>query len=478
MRLIMQPFILIYRFVSLLFFVPRKLAEVVYDFFLGLLDKDYRKKKQQKKIVQAPNISTDDLHLMDNQVQINKENNTKDKITFLYTAKNSSGKQFKGSFDGHSLDEVKTFLQNEGYEIIKIAPAKAYEKEIGGNSKLSPAELSFMLTQLSTYLKAGIPLIDAVRILAKQSVKPAKRKVYDGVVYELLLGENFSVALSKQGKKFPGLLINMIKTAELTGDLSSVLDDMAEYYTAMEQIRKQMISAMTYPAVIFVIAIGVVIFILVGVVPSFVSMFESQGTELPAITVFVINSSEFLKNYWIYLVSGVIILGFVFKTLFTSIKEFRTGIQTFLMKLPIVGNIIIYNEVANFTKTFASLLNHNVFITDSMQILSRITSNEVYIRIINNTLVNLSKGAKISDAFRNEWAFPIVAFEMLQTGESTGQLGLMMEKVADHYQMLHKNAVSQIKSLIEPIMIGILAVVAGGIVLAIVIPMFAIYNGI
>ena len=162
--------------------------------------------------------------------------------------------------------------------------------------------------------------------------------------------------------------------------------------------------------------------------------------------------------------------------LFKKVKSFRTVVQIIMMHLPVFGNIIIYNEIANFTKTFASLINHGVFITDSMEILSKITTNEVYIRIINKTLVNLGKGETISSAFKGEWAIPVVAYEMIVTGETTGQLGNMMEKVASHFQMLHKNVIDQMKSLIEPILICFLAVVVGIILISIIQPMFSIYS--
>ena len=148
------------------------------------------------------------------------------------------------------------------------------------------------------------------------------------------------------------------------------------------------------------------------------------------------------------------------------------------MHLPVFGNIIIYNEVATITRTFSSLLNHNVFITDSMEVLSKLSQNEVYKEMINRTLINLSKGGKISDSFKNEWAFPVVAYEMLVTGESTGQLALMMEKVAEHFQNLHSNAVASVKSLIEPAVIVTLAGGVGFIILSIIIPMFNLYSQI
>ena len=284
--------------------------------------------------------------------------------------------------------------------------------------------------------------------------------------------------MEMQGDFYPKLLINMVKTAEMTGDLPSILDDMAEYYTSMDQTRKQMKSAMTYPIVVLLIAFGVLIFMLTYLVPQFTAMFEENGATLPALTQTIINVSAFIRNYWYLLLIGSISLGVLFYFLYTRVQKFKETIQLILMHIPVIKDIIIYNEIANFTKTFASLLNHGVFITDSMEILSKITSNEIYKKIISRTLENLGKGDSISSAFRGEWAIPIVAYEMIVTGETTGQLGEMMEKVASHFQMLHKNVIDQMKSLVEPALICFLAVVVGIILISIIQPMFSIYSQI
>ena len=275
---------------------------------------------------------------------------------------------------------------------------------------------------------------------------------------------------------YPKLLINMVKTAEMTGDLPSILDDMAEYYTSMEETRKTMKSAMTYPLVVLTLAFGVLIFMLTYLVPQFTAMFEENGAELPALTKAIVALSDFIKTKWYVLV--IIIVGIVgtFYFCYKKIQKFREFVQMCVMHLPVFGNIIIYNEIANFTKTFASLLNHGVFITDSMEILSKITTNEIYIKILSETLDNLSKGDSISTAFKGKWAVPVVAYEMIVTGETTGQLGAMMEKVAGHFQMLHKSMIDQMKSLIEPILICFLAGVVGVILVSIIQPMFSIYS--
>lgn len=417
------------------------------------------------------------------QVQIQQQDKLVDKqeklIQFKYVVKASNGEKIKGTFDAETKDDVRIFLVNGGYEVISIEPMKGYEINISlGSNKINNNDLSFMLTQLSTYVKAGIPLIDSVRILSKQSNKPAQRKVLDRVVYELVMGEKFSTALEKQKKAFPKLLINMIKTSEMTGDLAGTLDEMADYYTETEKTRKAMMSAMIYPAVILTLTIAALVFIIITVVPQFVNMFQSNNAELPGITTFIINLSNFMTaNWWIIAIVLAIVL-VIYSWMFKNIKSFRKTMQTIFMKLPVIGNVIIYNEVTNLTRTFSSLLNHNVFITDSMEILSAISQNEIYKEIINRTLIGLSKGNKISETFKGEWAFPIIAYEMLVTGENTGQLALMMEKVADHYQNLHKNAVNAIKSLVEPVIICVLAVGVGFIVLSIIMPMFDLYQQI
>lgn len=455
------------------------------SFFVGVLKKDSTAFQIQKKSgdelleelnkVQKESNEYRNQSEIDDQERLEKIKNQK-MISYRYKVKDSSGRIISNTFEAPSVNDVKVFFTNEGYEVIEIKERSKYDIDINFGAKISNGDLSFMLTQLSTYIKAGIPLINSVRILAKQTTNAMHKKILNKVVYELVIGEKFSIALEKQNKAFPTLLVNMVKTSEMTGDLAGTLDEMAAYYTEVEKARKQMISALVYPAVILSVAIIAVVFIIIYVVPQFVGMFASNNAELPAITVFIINASDFLGSYWWVLLLGLIGLIIVYRLMFKHIKEFRKTMQTFYMHLPVIGKVIIYNEVSTLTRTFSSLLNHSVFITDSMEILSKLSNNEIYKEIINRTLITLSKGGKISDSFKGEWAFPVVAYEMLVTGESTGQLALMMEKVADHYQALHTNAVTTIKSLIEPIIICFLAVAVGFIIMSIILPMFDLYS--
>lgn len=403
-----------------------------------------------------------------------------EKIMYKYVAKNGeTGKVETGMFAAFSKLDVHSFLLAEGYEVYEITPQKNISKTFAlFNAKFTASELDFFLTQLSTFLKSGITLVESIKILSKQCKKKGQQNIYKSLIYELTMGENFSEALQKQGNIFPRLLINMIKTSELTGDLPQTLDDMADYYREIEKTRKQMMSALTYPLVVLVFAIAVLVYIMVLVVPQFVDIYGSLGTTLPPITIAILNVSNFLKKNLLMLGIGLLVFIIIFVILFKTIKVFKTVVQTILMNIPIIGKIIIYNEITMFTKTFASLLNHNVYITDCMEVLSKITNNEVYKMLIFDTITNLARGEAISNSFKNHWAFPVIAYEMILTGEKTGQLGPMMDKVANYYQEQHKNAVNQIKAFIEPVMIIILAVIVGVVLLSVVLPMFDMYQQI
>lgn len=469
----MQPFIFIYHAVAYIFSLPKTILSYSFKgvaFILSLFNIKPKEEDDSKELEEEVKKL-----MAKKEEEVIKEEPL---FSYRYKAKGVNGKEFSGTMEGSSIDDVKNFLINEGYEIVEINPRKTYDVDVNIGGKFGSAELSFTLTQLSTYLKAGISLIDSVRILEKQAEKPEHRKVYQKMVYELLKGESLSVAMQKQQDKFPRLLVNMVKTSELTGDLTSVLDDMAEYYTSKEETKKTMISAMTYPVIVIIIAICVVVFILTSIVPKFVDMYSANDAKIPALTQAIMNISNFLTQHYIIL---ILIIGGVVGTfilLFKHVQAFRKNAQIVMMHVPVLSKIIIYNEVYNFTKTFASLLNHGVFITDSMEILAKITNNEVYKELINRTIINLNKGANISDSFKGSWAFPVAAYEMIVTGESTGQLGLMMEKVANYYQTLHKNIVKQLQSLLEPMMIVFLAVIVGIILLSVMMPMFDIYSKI
>ena len=319
-----------------------------------------------------------------------------------------------------------------------------------------------------------------MRILSRQMGKKNKKieRIFNSVVYNLTLGESFSTSLEKQGEAFPPLLINMIKSAEATGDLEGTLDDMAAYYRSIETVRKEMISALTYPTLVFTFAIAVIVFLLTYLVPQFVDIYNTAGATLNPITAFLVRASVFLKANLIYVLLSIVLTIILIVFLYKNVKTLRYSMQTVMMKIPVLKDVIIFKEMTIFTKTFSSLLKNNVFITDSMDILSKITSNEIYKEIMQRTINYITRGEKISEAFRDHWAIPEIAYYMMVTGESTGELAEMMGKVAEYYEEQHKVLVDSLKTLLEPFLIVFLAVVVGGIIIAIIVPMFSLYQEI
>ena len=408
---------------------------------------------------------------------------TKTKQTYEYIARTQEGQVVKGYFAAFSLVEAHSFLKSQGYKVYSIRTNRwinlMYGNVGGSHDKFKTSDLIFFLAQVSTYLKVGIPLADAINILTKQFKNKKYKRILSTLHYDLTTGRSFSEAMAKQENAFPNLLINMVKTAEMTGELPEILDDMEEYYSEMEETRKAMITAMMYPAIIFVIAIGVGTFIMLYVVPKFIEIYETMdNATIPGITLAVLALSEFLQKYIIYIGISVVVILIIFIYLYKNVKSFRKVIQTILMHLPVFGDVIIYKEVTTFTKTFSSLLSHNVFITDSMEILNKVTNNEIYKELIYSAIDQISQGKAISSAFKDQWAFPIPAYEMIVTGERTGQLPEMMHKISLYYQDLHKNSVTRIKTFVEPALIIMLTVMVGVIVLSIVIPMFSMYSQI
>ena len=509
LELLKTPFIILY---NIIVYAGVGIKATFFDLWVNLyngasyqVDKTYRHTKQQfmeeedkiyemtKKKTKKPKVykySAKYLAKLEEEkkeLQLDLQNagatRSKTPHVYLYKVKEASGRIITGTMNGLSKLDINSYLINEGYEIYSIKTSPfidfVYKDSSFFGKKMSTKDLIFWLTQLSTYIKAGLTLNESIKILATQMKgSKARTTAFKAISYELTLGESFSSALEKQGTMFPALLINMIKAAEASGTLVETLDDMSSYYTEINETHKQMISAMTYPSIITIFAIGVVIFILLYVVPQFTDIYAQNGTEITGITKIVVDASNFLQREYLLLIGLILGTIVTIVILYKSVKAFKTTIQIFLMHVPIIKDVIIYNELTIFSKTFASLLRNNVFITDSMDILSRITNNEVYRAILYRTINNIIKGEKISEAFKDHWAIPDVAYYMIVTGESTGDLANMMQKVSEYYQLLHKNIINNLKAFIEPIMISFLAIIVGIIIVAVIGPMFGMYNQI
>ena len=235
---------------------------------------------------------------------------TEAKQTYRYLARNKDGKLVKGYFAALSRLDVYSYLIDEGmtvYEIVTNWAINFFHTESASlKKKMKNKDLVFWLAQLSTYIKAGIPLTDAVKVLAEQDKRKKYKSVYDAVIYELTMGETFSEALNKQGNVFPALLVNMIKSAEMIGNIEGTLDEMSAYYQEVEDTKRAVVSALAYPCIVLIFAIAIVVFMLVYIVPQFVDVYESMNAELNPVTVITLNISAFLQNEYMKIIEIIL----------------------------------------------------------------------------------------------------------------------------------------------------------------------------
>lgn len=395
---------------------------------------------------------------------------------FKYTGRDRSGKR-AGTITASTKREALEKLRTEGIrttEIIEIQES-LLTKEITIGNPVKLQHLVIYLRQFATLLKAGVSVVDSTKILSAQTESKALKKALIDIEQELREGNPLSHAAAKHSKIFSPMYINMIKAGEAGGNMDETLERLAEHFEKQHNTRKKIVAALSYPAVIGALAIIVVIFLLVAVVPTFVDMFSDFGGELPGITKFVLNASEFMQSFWwliILLSLGITLLIMVLR----NNSQTKYYLDYALLRIPIFGKLLQKGAIARFSRTLSSLFASSVPILQALSIVERVVENEVLAKVVRESRDALEKGQSLTGPMRNHWAFPPLVTQMIAIGEETGSLDAMLSKVADFYEKEVEHSTDQLKSLIEPLMIVLLAGLVGTIVVAIMVPMFEIFN--
>ncbi|MBY0123964.1 type II secretion system F family protein [Bacillus sp. S/N-304-OC-R1] len=395
---------------------------------------------------------------------------------FKYTGRDRKGK-VEGVINSSSKREAMFKLREEGIRVVNITevPESILTKDISIGNPVKLQHFVIYLRQFSTLLKAGVSVVDSTKILSAQTESKALKKALLDIEQELREGNPLSDAAAKQKKIFTPMFINMVRAGEAGGNMDETLERLADHFEKQHNTRQKITSALAYPLVVGIIAVAVVIFLLVSVVPTFVAMFEDFGGELPAITRFVLNSSEFMQKFW-----WLIILLFI--AFAVTIAILRKNLQTkyyldyFILRIPIFGKMLQKAVLARMTRTLSSLFTSSVPILQAMTIVEKVVENEVMARVIRDSRDSLEKGRSLTEPMKKHWAFPPLLTQMIVIGEETGSLDAMLGKVADFYEKEVENSTDRIKSLIEPLMIVFLAGIVGTIVTSIMVPMFEIFN--
>ena len=273
------------------------------------------------------------------------------------------------------------------------------------------------------------------------------------------------------------MFINMVRAGEAGGNMEETLERLAEHFEKQHQTRQKIKSAMAYPIVVGIVAVAVVIFMLVSVVPTFVGMFADFGADLPAITQFVMDASAFMQRFWWLILLIALVIGITFNLL-NNRKQTRYYLDLLKLRMPIFGKMLQKAALARMTRTLSSLFSSGVPILQALSIVEKVVENEVIARVIKASREELARGGSLTGPMVAHWAFPPLTTQMIAIGEETGSLDAMLSKVAEFYEKEVENSTDQLKSLIEPLMIVFLAGIVGVIVLAIMVPMFDMFNHI
>lgn len=404
--------------------------------------------------------------------------------TFQYTAVNAQRQNKTGTVEAPNATEASTQIKGMGLfptkisEIIADAPVVAGKKVKKGASVKSKS-LSVFTRQLATLIGAGLPLLRSLTTLQKQEKNPVLKNTMAGLASAVEGGGTFSEALTQYPSIFNKLFINMVKAGELGGVLEIVLTRLAEFQEKSEKIKGKVVSAMFYPVVVLLIAILILAFLLVFIVPKFQQIFTEMlgGKPLPALTQFVINASDFLKNHYLIVIGiiGALVVAF---NLFKSSKGGQIIIDRFKFNAPVFGSLIQKTSIARFTRTLGTLVSSGVPILQALQITKETSGNSVVAAAIEKVHDAVREGENVVTPLEASGIFPPMVISMVQVGEETGKLPDMLIKVADVYEEEVDNSVAGLTSLLEPIMIVILAVIVGVIVIALFLPLVSIIQGL
>lgn len=400
---------------------------------------------------------------------------------FQYEGRTVKGKKKNGRITASNQKEAILELKKSGIMIHRIEekPENLLNKDLAININVTRGvrlkDFVIYLRQFATLLRAGVSITESTSILAQQTESKSLKLALLQVEEDLRSGIPLSESASKHPKVFPNMYINLVAAGEASGKIDESLDELADYYEKQHHLRQKVKAAMTYPIIISVLATGVIIFLLAKVVPTFVSMFDDLGAELPLITRMVIGTSNFMQSFW-----WIFILLFIaFYVGIVTIKSKSTSkfyLDYVILKMPLFGKLMQKASIAKMTRTLSSLFQSSVPIIKSVTIAEKVVDNEVIAGVLKDARKALEGGESLATPMHKHWVFPPLVTQMIVIGEKTGALDSMLGKVADFYEAEVENTTEQLKALIEPLMIMIIGAVVGTIVIAIMVPMFQMYS--
>ncbi|WP_457979930.1 type II secretion system F family protein [Ectopseudomonas composti] len=389
---------------------------------------------------------------------------------FAWEGTDRKGGKVKGELSGQSPALVKAQLRKQGINPIKVR--KKAISLFSAGKKIKPMDIALFTRQMATMMKAGVPLLQSFDIIAEGFDNPNMRKLIDEVKQEVAAGNSFASALRKKPLHFDDLYCNLVDSGEQSGALETLLDRIATYKEKTESLKAKIKKAMTYPIAVIVVAVIVTAILLIKVVPQFESVFQGFGAELPAFTQIVVDLSRGLQRWWYVVLGGIFAVVFAFSHTYKRSEKFRDALDRALLKAPIIGDILYKAVVARFARTLATTFAAGVPLVDALDSVAGATGNVVFRNAVQKIKVDVSSGTQLNFSMRSTGIFPTMAVQMTAIGEEAGSLDEMLDKTASYYEEEVDNAVDNLTTLMEPLIMSVLGVLVGGLIIAMYLPIF------
>ncbi|MEE8228320.1 MAG: type II secretion system F family protein [candidate division NC10 bacterium] len=392
---------------------------------------------------------------------------------FAFSGRTRTGQVINGEMEAPNREAVVAQLRRQQVLATSIKP-KARDIAIsipGFGAKANEKDLAIITRQLATMIDAGLPLVQCLDILAQQQEKKFLKSTLQDIRQDVEGGSTFSAALKKHPKVFSGLYTNMVEAGEAGGILDTILNRLAAYIEKAMTLKKRVKTAMFYPATIVSVALVVVTFLLMYVIPTFEQLFAGFGASLPLPTVIVLKLSNFVQAYILFIIGGLVgtVVGL---RMYYRTEGGKRAIDGLLLRLPIFGTLIRKVAVAKFTRTLGTLVSSGVGILDGLDITARTAGNKVVEDAILKARTTIAQGKTIAEPLQASKVFPPMVTQMIAVGEQTGALDRMLNKIADFYDEEVDSSVAGLTSLLEPLLVIFLGVIIGGVVIAMYLPIF------
>jgi len=396
----------------------------------------------------------------------------KEELTlFVWEGTDRSGGRIKSEISSRSENAARAELRRQGLKVIKI---KKKPKPLFGSrkKKIITKDICVFSRQLATMLSAGVPLVQAFDIVGRGHENPSMQDLLMTIKADVEGGSPLAESLAKHPTYFDELFCNLVHAGEQAGVLETLLHKVADYKEKTESLKGKIKKALTYPTAVLVIAVIVTAVLLIFVVPQFEDLFKGFGADLPAFTQLVVNMSRFMRDWW-YIVLGILVAaGFILGKLKQRSIAFNHGIDRFILRIPVIGEIMRKAAIARYARTLSTMSTAGVPLVEALQSVAGATGNIVYGDAVMRMRDEVATGHQLQLAMRQTSLFPNMVIQMVAIGEESGSIDSMLAKVADFYEEEVDNAVDSLSSLLEPMIMAILGVVVGGLVIAMYLPIF------